>query len=468
MKTEVLTVTSLDEVEIEASSPVVPDAQDDAVLPGEQRGKMRLPTLAGLLRGTGALVIAVAFVIFLFKGWRDGDELSRYLLLMGNTLVLTVAGFASGHFLHENKGARLLVSLALAVVPVSFAFLASMTYDELTWDPATTARMAMDLVVPAAPGDALSSATSLTLAAIAVPVLGIAAWVGFLVMARRSAASLAGLYLLANAGLLIPTRDTLAVSAVLLLLGVLLATSLVRLRRADHTLATGEGTFARFALALPLMVIAGRSVWLYAPGQLFYTTISLIGYLGLRQTSRQLQSDSRWQRVVELLAVGLALSAALFTLATLSELHFIHAALKLPIAAVLFAGLLVDLSAGAGSRAPTYRGAAALVAVAALLMDFSAYPGTLTALACLVGGIGIQVYAYTERRRAIFALGIGAALIGLGYLATEAFSFFSLGGWTGLVLVGVVTVLVGSLVERHGQRIRAMAGSWSRHFRQAE
>jgi len=387
---------------------------------------------------------------------------------MGNTLVLTFAGFASGHFLHENKGARLLVSLALAVVPVSFAFLGSMTYDELTWDPGTTAGMAMDLVVPAAPGAAISSATSLTLAAIAVPVLGIAAWIGFLVMARRSAASLAGLYVLANTGLLIPTRDTLVISAILLLLGVLLATSLVRLRRADHTLATGEGTFARFVLALPLMVIAGRSVWLYAPGELFYTTISLIGYLGLRQTSRLLEIDSRLQRVVEVLAVGLALSASLFTLGTLAELYSIHAALKLPIAAALFAGLLVDLSAGAGSRAPTYQGAAALVAVAALLVDFSSYPGTLTALACLVGGIGIQVYAYAARRRSIFVLGLGAVLLGLGFLAIEAFYSFSIGGWMGLVLVGVVTVLVGSPIERHVQRIRAMAGSWSRHFRQAE
>jgi len=340
MKTEVLTVTSLDRGGIEASSLDVPGARDDAALPGEQQGKMRLPTLAGLLRGTGALVIAVAFVVFLFKGWRDGDELSRYLLLLGNTLVLTFAGFASGHLLRENKGARLLISLALAVVPVNFAFLGSMTFDELTWDPGTSTGMAMNLFTPAAPGEALSTVTSLTLVAIAVPVLGIAAWVGFLVMARRSAASLAGLYLLANAGLLIPSRETPTISAILLFLGVLLAVSLVRLRRADHTLATGEGTFARFALALPLMVIAGRSVWLYAPGELFYTTISLIGYLGLRQTVHQLENDSRMQRVVEVLAVGLALSASLFTFGTLAELYSIHAALKLPIAATLFAGLL--------------------------------------------------------------------------------------------------------------------------------
>lgn len=76
--------------------------------------------------------------------------------------------------------------------------------------------------------------------------------------------------------------------------------------------------------------------------------------------------------------------------------------------------------------------------------------------------------AYAAQRRSIFALGLGAVLLGLGFLAIEAFSSFSIGGWMGLVLVGVVTVLIGSLIERHGQRIRAMAGRWSRHFRQSE
>jgi hypothetical protein len=45
------------------------------------------------------------------------------------------------------------------VVPVNFAFLGSMTYDELTWDPGVTARMAMHLFIPAAPGEALSTVT---------------------------------------------------------------------------------------------------------------------------------------------------------------------------------------------------------------------------------------------------------------------------------------------------------------------
>jgi len=242
-----------------------------------------------------------------------------------------------------------------------------MSYAHLTWDPATTSRAATGLFVPAASGEALSSTTSLALTGAAIPVLGAAIWIGFLIMARRSAWPLTGLYLLINMGLLIPTRDTSATSLVLLALGVLLAFSVVRLSRRDRALATGEGIFARITLVLPLLVLPGRSVWLYAPGELFHTTLSLIGYLGLLQALRHLKGDSRWREAVS-----------------------------------------------------------------------------------------------------VFVVGLLAALVGLGDLGIEAVSSFTVGGWTGLVLVGVATVLAGSLIERHGRRFRAAMGNWNRRFQQTD
>jgi hypothetical protein len=455
-------------IEIEAPSRRVRESRTAADPSSGHEGKIRIPSLSGLLRGLGALVIVVAFAIFLFEGWRNGDDLSRYSLLIGHTLVLSLAGFASGHLIHEDKGARLLIALALAAVPVNFAFLGSMTYDHLTWDPETTGQIATAPLRSSAPGEGLSATTALTLAAAAVPVLGAAVWIGFLVMARYSALRLTGFYLLANAGLLIPTRDTSAISLVLLALGVLLAISLVRLRRRDQSLATGEGVFARCALGLPLLVIAGRSVWLYAPGELFFSTLSLIGYVALRQALRHIQGDSRWGEAIEALAVGSTFLTALFTFDTLVELQALDAAFRLPIATGVFVGLLVDLSTRTGHRSGTYQGAAALAVAAALVINLISFAGLLTALACLIGGIGIQVYAYAARQQSVFATGLIAALIGLGYLGIEALSSFTIGGWAGLVTVGVATVLAGSLIERHGRRIRAAMGNWNHHFRHTD
>jgi len=119
MKTDALIDLTRGETEIEIEVPsrrTCDPLTGAGSLPGRM-GEIRVPSLSGLLRGLGGLVIIVAFVIFLFKGWRDGDELSRYLLLIGHSLILSLAGFASGHLLHEGKGARLFIALALAAVP---------------------------------------------------------------------------------------------------------------------------------------------------------------------------------------------------------------------------------------------------------------------------------------------------------------------------------------------------------------
>jgi len=469
MRTDSVAELIYDEVEMETTPRLAPSAGADTCPLPERLGKARLPSLSGLLRGVGALVIVAAFVMFLFKGWQQGDELTRYLLLIGHTLVLSLAGFASGHLLHEGKGARLFIALALAAVPVNFAFLGGMSYDHLTWDPHATIQMATGLWVSTALGAPLAAAAVLPLTGAAIPVLGAAIWIGFLVLARRSAWPLTGLYLLSNAGLLAPTRDTVTVSFILLALGLFLAIAVVRLRKQDQTLATGEGVFARSALVLPLLVLAGRSIWLYAPGELFFTTLSLIGYLGLRQALRHLEGESGWRVVTEGLAVALAVFTSLFAFATLAELRVLDDAFELLIASGISVGLLVDLSTCTRTRrARTYRGTAALIVAMTLLSNLVFFAGLASALVCLIGGLGVQVYGYGARQRVVFALGLIATLMGLGHLGAAAFSSFSIGGWTGLVLVGVVTVLAGSLIERHGQRIKVVMANWNHHFGQTD
>ncbi len=80
----------------------------------------RLPTLLRIL-GAGALVVAM--YSYLAKGWESGNDIFRYLLMLGHTGVLTAIGLASGHWLKESKGARLLLTLALVSVPANFAIL---------------------------------------------------------------------------------------------------------------------------------------------------------------------------------------------------------------------------------------------------------------------------------------------------------------------------------------------------------
>lgn len=473
MKTEALNAElSLDlfetEPETNSRQPVGKPPQDRAKAAPNRLYRGKGLTLSSLLRGLGGLVIVAAFVLFLFQGWREGDDLTRYVLLIGHTLVLTLAGFAAGHLLHEGKGARLFIALALAVTPVSFAFLGGISYDHLTWDPVETAHTALGFWQPGAGAGSLAPDLVLLLTGAAVLLLGISIWIGFLVMARRSARGLSGLYLLANAAMLVPTRDSALIAVLLLALGLVLAILVVGLRRRDLSMATPEGLFARSVLALPLLVIGGRSIWLYAPGDLFFTTLALIGYVGLRQALSQVSEGSGWKAFVEWGAVGMAGISALFALATVSELHGLHDAFRLPIAGVVLAGLLVDLSTRSTTLATSLRSAAALIVAATLLANLFIFGGFANALVCVVGGVVTLGYGYTARQRLVFITGLTAALVGIAFAGSEAFANFTIGGWTGLVLLGVATVLAGSLIERYGEHLKVALGRWRHHFNETD
>jgi len=425
-------------------------------------------SLPSLLRGIGALVVVGAFLMYLFQGWRDGDQLTRTLILLAHTGVLTLAGFAAGHWLRETKGARLFIGLALVAVPVDFAFLGGITYGHLTWDPVGTASVASawgPVLWEAQPGTALDPGSALGLAAAAVVALAIAIQLGFLVMARRSSWSLTGLYLLANGTLLIPTRSQGVISASLLVLAVTLILLSQGLRRRDPSLATPEGVFARAVLVLPLLVLGGRSIWLYAPDQVFVTSLAVLGYLGLRLA---LRSTDRGRGLLEWSAVLLAGLSAVLALSMLGGLHGVSDIWVLPLSAALLAGLLVDLSFVVPVHAGRYRNAAALVIALAMSANLAGLGGAGNAVACIALGLAGTVWGYLSRLRAVFAVGLLTALGGLGVGGRLALAGFTIGGWTAAVLAGIATIAAGSVVERYGERIKTGVVRWNRHFEPAD
>lgn len=427
---------------------------------GRPTGRMSLSTL---LRGAGGLVIVAAFVTYLFQGWREGDDLTRYLILLAHTGGLTLTGFALGHLLHEPRGARLFVALGLAAVPVNFAFLGGMTYDALTWEATgSITRHAGDWLASA--GTGFSPGVVLPLVAAALLLLALAVWLAFLVMARRSAPALAGAYLVANAALLVPTRAHTAIAALLIGLVLVIGWTVQGIRRHDPALATGEGLFARLVLLLPLLVLGGRSLWLYAPDAAFLATLSLVGYLGLRQAARAMGGPPARFGLLEPVALVLAGTCAGLLLIAVAEALGLTHSLALPAAGAAFAALLVDIGSLAPRRRDGYRTTAALVLVLTAAGNLVLGAGFATAFIALVYGLLVLAYGYDARLRLVFALGILTALAGLGVIGHEALAAFSLGGWTGLVVLGVVTVIAGSVLERHGPVLKAAASRWRLRF----
>jgi hypothetical protein len=238
----------------------------------------------------------------------------------------------------------------------------------------------------------------------------------------------------------------------------------VRLRHTDASLATPEGVYARAVLALPLLIMIGRSLWLYAPDQLFLLTLCLTGYLGLRQTSGVGGRDARVAGVIEGSAVLLAGLSALLAFATVTDLGGIAEALRLPVAGAVFTGLMIDLSTRMERRAEQYRSLAAGAGASIMLLNLVTVTSFAAALACLAVGLATLAYGYAAKSRPVFAIGLIAAFAGLGVAAQEALSTFTIGGWSGLVLLGGVTIVAGSVVERHGSALKAALYRWHRHF----
>ena len=355
-------------------------------------------SLSSLLRGAGGFVIVAAFVTYLFQGWREGDDLTRYLILLAHTGGLTLTGFALGHLLHEPRGARLFVALGLAAVPVNFAFLGGMTYDSLTWDAIPgTARHAGDWLASAGTGFLPGGGPSPGCRGPAASRLSV--WLAFLVMARRSAPGLSAAYLVANAALLVPTREHAAIAASLIGLVLGLAWTVQRLRRRDPSLATAEGLFARLVLMLPLMVLGGRTLWLYAPDAAFLATLSLVGYLGVRQLARAMWGESAGLGALELVAVVLAGACAWLLLVALADTFGLTHPLVLPAAGATLAALLVDMGSLAPRRRSGYRSAASLALVLTAAGNLTLDAGFDTAFIALVCGLGVLGYGYDARQR---------------------------------------------------------------------
>jgi hypothetical protein len=146
------------------------------------RGFNQVFDLPRMLRSIGAISLLAAISIFLLQGWESGNDVNRYLLLLGHTVGLAIIGFASGHWLGESKGARLLLIIALASVPANFAILGAFMYEQASLD-------AVNAVYPSVAHWKVNALSTAVMANVGgVLILAPVVWLGFMVLSRRSAA----------------------------------------------------------------------------------------------------------------------------------------------------------------------------------------------------------------------------------------------------------------------------------------
>ncbi len=421
-------------------------------------GLVRCVSLSRLLRVFGAAVLVASVSVFLLQGWQTGNDVNRYLLLLAHTVLLAGTGFVSGRWIKETKGARLFLAMALVSVSVNFAILGGLVYSQFQWDSA------LGVYPDFATWRADAPLTTLAVAAAAILVLAPVAWLGFLVLARRSALPLTALYLTANAALLAPVRESEAVAALLIVVTLPALVRVVAAGRRDRSLATAEGIFARTVQFLPAGILLARSVYLYAPDAVLLTVASLCVYLAVRQLSQQAHPASVVRSGLELFATIPAAATAMGTAAVVAETWPNAGAWVLPLSSLVFAGLTLELSLRSLRRGAALRRAAALAVALGMLGNLLLFGSVLTAAACLLAGLLVTIYGYSVRQRVVLALGLLTLLAGLGYHVRYAIEFVDIGSWASLALLGMLAILAGSVLERRGAAIVARLSHWKLRF----
>lgn len=162
----------------------------------------KMMNFASLMRVCGALVMLVAMSSYLMQGWHEGNDISRYYMLLSQTFLLAISGFGLTYILKENKGARIFFGLGLVSITVNMTTLGALIFSTTQWGSALVHYPSYAKWV--APEFGAIVMALLGTALISAPV----SWIGHKVLARRSANSLSVLFLFTNMLLLIPVRES--------------------------------------------------------------------------------------------------------------------------------------------------------------------------------------------------------------------------------------------------------------------
>jgi len=411
-------------------------------------------TLSEALRVLGAAVILASMSVFLLQGWNDGNDISRYLLLLAQTGLLAAAGFAMSHLVKETKGARLFFGLALVSIPANFTILGALLYSVFQWDGGLTAYpgYADWRIEDVASIGVTMSAAMLVL----VPVTLFC----FAIMARHSAKPLSIHFLLLNALLLLPIRSSVAAGTIALA-GVLYALTVMgKMTRSNRALKTGEGKFALATLFIPLGIILFRSMYFYQVDSLMIAMVGLVLFLAARQASLFPDRSARLAMALELVSWPIAMIVALALTDAFEP--GLSSGLKAPIFAATYAALALDVIRRTGSKVLAKMiGVSISIAVAlSFTLSVALSPSAMTALLSIAAGTTLLLWGAAARR----LMTIIAGLVTLG--AGGLFGFEAIvqliitSSWIDLAIFGATAIALGSIIDRHGVAMKLRLTKW--------
>ena len=409
---------------------------------------------SSLLRIFGAIAVLASMSMFLMQGWSDTNDFERFCMMIGQTFLLGVGGFAMIKMFKEKKGARLFFGLSLVSVTTNFTTLGALVYSIFKRD---------DLSV-AYPDFALwqwqvdSTLTAMLSVGIAILFLVPLSLLAFSVLARPAAKQLTLWYTAMNLLLLIPVRET---AVIMLLVGVaglgLMQLFLSKKNRlidlSLFTWKTQEGRYARLILFVPLVIMLARSSFYE-----FGAVADLITLVSIYLVASFLPKMVEYKIAIWGYIVAIVVSAiiALCLVSLSSDLLLITSELARPLLAVILGALTTDLVVRSKNTwaQNIVKAAGALIVTLALMINHLEYLSLVSALSILLAA-GIMIFASIKMAdRLLLALGVVLALT-LGVSHAGWMTDLVIGsGWIGFAIAGVSVIVLASMLDRYGAIIK--------------
>ncbi|HYQ01424.1 MAG TPA: hypothetical protein VER96_22280 [Polyangiaceae bacterium] len=396
------------------------------------------------LRIAGAALVVAAASTFMLQNWQAGNDLMRYAMLVGQSLLLAAAAYFVGLTVREGRSARTFLALVLATIPVSFAVLGGLVYSQFHLGELASLPHYASWIAPSK-GAALLAVFGTLI--VLVPL----SLVSFTALARKEAKALTLAFVGANLLVLVPLRqpELVSVFSGVALLG-LLRLELTRFA-VSAQLDTLEGKLARVMPFAPPLIMLGRVFHLYHVGPAFVGGVLLIAAAALWQlltpTSSEARRDAGAWIASSLGVIGWGLCWFEF-MAHLSSIGVSILVLGLPAAAMFFLGAL--RSAHARTALLT------LGTIFALMTALSASAvdrGTAAAFCCIVLGVAVSVWGAAVRTPVRMVAGALVALWGLGLQVWLAVHADNLLRWISLTVVGILLIVGSAYIERNRARL---------------
>ena len=413
--------------------------------------------LTRALRIAGAVLVVASASTVMLQHWQVGNDLMRYAMLVGQSLLLAAAAYFVGLTVREGRSARTFLALVLATIPVSFAVLGGLVYSQFHIAPLAALPHYASWVAP-------SKASALLAVAGTLIVLVPLAIVSFVALARKEAKALTLAFCAANLLVLVPVRVPLYVAG---MAGVaLLALLRLELRRfaRSPTLDTMEGKLARvMPFAAPLIML-GRVFHLYSAGLAFVGAVLVIAasalWLLLSRANAPTRDFGAW--LASLLAIAGWGLCWIELRMELNSQAFAILLWGLPAAAILFMG-----SIRAVASRDAMVGIATLSGLATALSASALDRGTAGALCCIALGVAVAAWGAAVQARVRTVSGTLVALWGLGLQVWLAIHADNLVRWVSLTAIGMLLIVGSAYVERNRALLtRLLAEASARRVRE--